>query len=71
MLRTSVFSSNLRTVGYDAATHTLEIAFHSGGVYVYDRVPADVYAGLMRAASHGQYFDRNIKGRYAFRRGMA
>lgn len=71
MLRTSVSSSNLHSVGYDPATHTLEIAFHSGGVYMYDRVPADVYAGLMCAASHGLYFDRNIKGRYAFRRGRA
>lgn len=71
MIRTSVSSSNLRSVGYDVATHTLEITFHSGGVYVYDSVPTEVHAGLMSAPSHGRYFDRHIKGRYAFRKGRA
>ncbi len=32
-------SSDLQNVGYDEATCTLEIKFHSGGVYQYSGVP--------------------------------
>nr|ELR5054722.1 KTSC domain-containing protein [Providencia rettgeri] len=31
MNRVPVSSSNLQSVGYDPATHVLEIAFHSSG----------------------------------------
>lgn len=61
MERISVQSSNLASVGYDSASHTLEIEFHHGGVYQYFNVPESVYDGLMSASSHGQYFDRNVK----------
>lgn len=61
MKRQAVESSNLASVGYDANSNTLEIAFNNGGVYQYFNVPESVYDGLMNASSHGQYFDRNIK----------
>ena len=63
---TPVQSSNLAAVAYDG--RTLTIAFHSGGVYAYFRVPLWEYAGLMRAESHGQYFHARIKNRYTHRR---
>lgn len=69
MTRTSVDSSNLRSVGYDAATSTLEVEFHSGGIYQYYSVPASVYNGLMSASSHGTYFDQHVKkGGYRYSR---
>ena len=61
MYRTSVSSSNLRSVGYDPTTRTLEIEFHSSGIYQYYDVPQSIYDGLMAAASHGTYFDSHIK----------
>ena len=61
MQRTSVSSSNLASVGYDAATQTLEVAFVHGGVYQYFGVPESVYNGLMAASSHGSYFDSHVK----------
>ncbi|WP_337063536.1 KTSC domain-containing protein [Raoultella ornithinolytica] len=61
MNRQPVSSSNLHSVGYDHATSTLEIAFHSGGIYQYSRVPSIVYTALMNASSKGQYFDALIK----------
>lgn len=64
MQRKPVQSSDLRSVGYDAATQTLEIEFNSGGIYQYYGVPAAVYQGLMSAASHGQYFHAHIKDVY-------
>ncbi len=63
----AVQSSDLAGVDYDGWS-TLVIAFHSGGVYEYYAVPAWEYIGLMQADSHGKYFHRNIKGRYAYRK---
>lgn len=64
MDRISVRSSNIRSVGYDLASSTLEIEFNSGSVYQYLNVPADEYEGLMNASSKGRYFNSNIKGTY-------
>jgi len=68
MNRTSVSSSNLVSVGYDPATSTLEIAFHSGDVYQYFSVPQTVYEALMAASSHGSYFSHFIRNVYSYRR---
>ena len=61
MHRTPVSSSNLESVGYDAATSTLEVAFLNGSVYQYFGVPASIYHGLMNAASHGSFLDAYVK----------
>lgn len=61
MQRTPVSSSNLASIGYDAASQTLEVAFLHGGVYQYFGVPASVYQGVMAATSHGTYFDAHVK----------
>jgi hypothetical protein len=54
----------MRSVGYDPASRTLEVEFHSRGVYQYSGVPENVYQELMRAASKGSYFHDHIKDRY-------
>jgi len=64
MDRTPVRSSNIRSVGYAPETKTLEVEFHSGGVYQYSGVPVTTYQGFIRAASKGSYFHDHIKGRY-------
>lgn len=64
MNRTPVRSSNIRSVGYDPASRTLEVEFNSGGIYQYSGVPATIYQGFMRAASKGSYLYDHIKGRY-------
>jgi KTSC domain len=66
MRRITVSSSNLASVGYEQPSHTLEIAFHSGGIYRYSGVSEGVYQGLMAAGSKGQYFDQHIKHMYPF-----
>lgn len=69
MVRTLVSSSMLASVGYDEQKQILEIEFHSGGVYQYLGVPSQVYLDLMAAASHGTYFDQNIKkADYSYKR---
>jgi KTSC domain len=68
MNKQSVLSSNLRSVGYEAESQTLEVEFHNGGTYQYFGVPSAQYVGLMNAASLGQYLHRNIKGRYRYQK---
>ena len=63
-----VSSSNLSSVGYDPETQTLAIEFKSGGTYEYYDVPQQVFDGLLSAASHGQYFQSNIRGSYRYAR---
>lgn len=59
--RVPVASSDLVSVGYDTTTGTLEIEFRNGAVYEYLRVPGCVHAGLMSAASHGRFFNQQIR----------
>lgn len=63
----SVSSSNLAAVGYDPATKTLRVQFHSG-MYDYYDVPESVYDGLMGASSHGEYHAAYIKNSYRYRK---
>lgn len=68
MNMTSVTSSNLEAVGYDASSQTLRIRFHSG-TYDYYAVPSNVHQSLMNAGSKGTYHDLYIKkGGYRYAR---
>ena len=68
MIRTKVSSSNIASIGYDSSLQTLEIEFHSGGIYQYFSVPQSVHAGFMNASSHGTYFHDHIKDVYSYRK---
>jgi hypothetical protein len=47
----------------------LEIEFQHGGGYQYFNVPESEYIGLMKADSHGKYFDAHIKkGGYQYKK---
>ncbi len=59
-------SSNIEAARYDAETQELTIDFVNGGTYVYTNVPSSIAAGLEAASSPGQYFARQIKGRYSY-----
>ena len=61
-----VSSSNVESIGYDAETQTLQIRFLNGGVYLYRNVPPMEFEQLLNAPSIGSYFNRNIKGSYAY-----
>jgi len=68
MDRQPVQSSNLRSIGYDQNTNTIEIEFNDGGIYQYFNVPESIYLALMEAVSKGTYFHDNIKQRYKYKR---
>lgn len=64
MERVFVSSSNIRSIGYDAESMTLEIEFNSGAVYQYQGVPQAEYDAFMNAGSKGKHFNANIKNRF-------
>jgi KTSC domain-containing protein len=68
MERRRVSASNIRSVGYDAGSQTLEVEFTSGSIIQYDRVSAEVHRRLMNAPSPGSYFKDNIEEDYTARR---
>ncbi|MBX9825358.1 MAG: KTSC domain-containing protein [Xanthobacteraceae bacterium] len=65
MNRVPVRSSNIESVGYDAASETLEVQFRSsGGIYQYGAVPAATHARFMSAPSKGKFFDQYIRNKF-------
>lgn len=68
MQRTPVDSSMMASVGYDAVSHTLEIEFQSGRVYQYFDVPRRIHRDLMKADSHGCFFNSEIRDDYSYTR---
>jgi hypothetical protein len=64
--RQIVKSSNLKSIGYEQSSNTLEIEFIRGGIYQYFKVPSQVYLALINATSKGTYFHKNIKGQFKY-----
>lgn len=59
-------SSTIEQVDFDGDTDTLTITFNGGRLYDYFNVPRSVVAAMQAAGSAGQFFARQIKGRYAY-----
>lgn len=59
-------SSNIASLAFDDATDTLTVEFLDGKEYDYFNVPGSVFRAFKTAGSAGQYFARQIKGRYAY-----
>jgi hypothetical protein len=66
MERQAVSSETIAEIGYQDAT--LEIMFTTGAVYQYFDVPDSVYDQLMRADSHGRFFNEQVRGRFRYAR---
>ena len=64
-----VKSSDLKSVGYDPPTRTLEVEFKRGRVYRYEGVPPDIFEKMSSARSIGKFFHQNIvRGDFRFKR---
>lgn len=61
-------STSIASATYAAPRQTLELQFRGGRTYRYFDVPPSIYAGLLDAASKGQFFHRSIRGRYVYER---
>lgn len=61
-----LYSSNIEQAVYDGDASELIVTFKSGDEYRYTGVPVEVYNGLKKARSAGEYFARQIKGLYPY-----
>jgi len=61
-------SSVIRSYRYDPAGRHLDVVFVSGRLYRYHDVPEDIYQGMRRAFSRGEYFNANIRERFRYTR---
>lgn len=68
IVRHSVESSSIASIGYLEEAATLEIEFRGGAVYRYFGVPPSVYRGLDAADSLGRYFNEWIRPRFEYGR---
>jgi hypothetical protein len=68
MKRTQVESKDIKSIGYDDKTLSLEVEFNSGSIYVYFKVPKNIYIEFMEADSHGKFFHRNIKNKFEYKK---
>ena len=68
MHRILVSSSNIRSIGYDPKTATLEVEFSSGEVYRYFDVPQYAHDKFLHASSHGQFLNDNIRYNYRYQK---
>jgi hypothetical protein len=68
MIRDSVASTNVASIGYDEASQTLEVEFMNGAIYQYYNVPAAVYEQIMQSQSKGAYLNTYVKNNYAYSR---
>lgn len=72
MTRIPVESSQIKSIGYDPSTKTLEVEFHARGekypesVYHYHEVSPETHANLMKAESKGSHLGKFVKGKHRF-----
>jgi len=59
-----VDSTSLRSIGYDAASLTLEVEFRNGSVYQYANVPSELWARFRRAESMGRFFQDHVRDHF-------
>lgn len=59
-------SSQVKAIGYDSATQTLAVKFHTGDEYRYMQVPADEVQAMRECKSAGKFLSLRIKGRFKF-----
>lgn len=68
MNRIPVNSTNIRSIGYDKQTATLEVEFTSGDIYQYFNVPEYLYQQFLNASSYGQFLNDNIRYNYRYQK---
>ena len=68
MQQNNVASTNLKSVGYDCDTETLEVEFLRGSVYQYYNVPQNIFEQLMREGSKGKFLFNFIRNAYPYSR---
>ena len=64
MERIYVMSSDIKSIGFEEASGTLEIEFLDGSIHQYQNVPKIAHLALMTARANGLLFRSYIKGKF-------
>lgn len=66
----NIQSTNIKTADYDRVKKELTLTFRNRPrwVYVYYKVPTNIWVEFVKAQSKGQYFSDFIKDNYQYRR---
>lgn len=59
-------SSNLQSAVYDTESENLTVTFNNGSIYVYNKVPWNVFTKFRMAESQGKFFNGNIGRTYKY-----
>jgi len=57
-------SDAVKRAEYDPTSRRMQLWFANGGPYDFCNVPSHIYDGLVRAASHGSFYNDHIRDRY-------
>lgn len=57
-------SSHIDRVDHESETGVLTVTFKDGRQYEYSGVPITVFQAFQHARSAGEFFQRQVKGRY-------
>jgi hypothetical protein len=68
MERKKVSSGQIRSVGYEARSQTLEVEMSDGTIWQYTGVPSEVHRRLMAAPTIASYYRDQIEEDYSRRR---
>jgi len=68
MERKRVNASTIRSVGYDAPQHLLEVEFSSGAIIQYSGVSPEVHRRFVNAPSPGSFFQDQIEENFSSKR---
>lgn len=58
-------SSNIHSRGYDAERLVLAVMFVNGTIYHHHAVPPSVFNAWLEASSAGEFYNKQIRGKYA------
>jgi hypothetical protein len=68
MERRKVSSSQIRSIGYDASSQTLEVELSDGSIWQYYRVASETHRRLLAAPSVVSYYRDNIEEDFSRKR---
>ena len=61
-----VVSSNVKNIGYDKSTSTLEVTFKSDARYEYSNVAYKLYVAFKKASSKGKFGNKYVFHNYEY-----
>lgn len=66
-LKKKLDSSTIDYAEYFPDRQELRIAFLNKSIYKYEKVPFNIYMGLIHAPSAGSYMWKNIRGKFTYK----